>query len=122
MKDVIVRELYRNVPTDVVPDVRVRGWIRTKRESKTFAFLVINDGSFFENLQIVVEESAVNNYAEAVKRATVGASIGTVTGYGHGVGMSQYGANVMAKQGSDYTGILSHYYPGTELVIAMIEQ
>lgn len=39
----------------------------------------------------------------------------TVTGYGHGVGMSQYGANVMAKNGTDYTQILAHYYPGTRL-------
>lgn len=38
-----------------------------------------------------------------------------VTGYGHGVGMSQYGANVMAKDGSSYREILAHYYPGTEL-------
>ena len=40
----------------------------------------------------------------------------TVTGSGHGAGMSQYGANIMAKNGSDYTEILAHYYPGTELV------
>ena len=40
----------------------------------------------------------------------------TVTGFGHGVGMSQYGANVMAAQGADYRAILAHYYPGTELV------
>lgn len=39
----------------------------------------------------------------------------TVTGYGHGVGMSQYGANVLAKDGKDYREILAHYYPGTEL-------
>ena len=39
----------------------------------------------------------------------------TVTGFGHGVGMSQYGANVMAAQGADYRTILAHYYPGTEL-------
>lgn len=39
----------------------------------------------------------------------------TVTGYGHGVGMSQYGANVMAKSGAGYRDILAHYYPGTEL-------
>ena len=38
-----------------------------------------------------------------------------VTGYGHGVGMSQYGANAMAKEGKRYTDILSHYYPGTTL-------
>ena len=40
----------------------------------------------------------------------------TVTGNGHGVGMSQYGANVMAAQGADYRQILAHYYPGTLLV------
>ncbi len=39
----------------------------------------------------------------------------SVTGYGHGVGMSQYGANAMAKQGKTYKEILSHYYPGTSL-------
>ena len=35
-----------------------------------------------------------------------------VTGYGHGVGMSQYGANAMAKKGKTYKEILSHYYQG----------
>ena len=39
----------------------------------------------------------------------------TVTGYGHGVGMSQYGAEVMAASGADYREILAHYYPGTAL-------
>jgi len=36
----------------------------------------------------------------------------TTTGYGHGVGMSQYGANVMAKSGSTWREILAAYYPG----------
>ena len=40
----------------------------------------------------------------------------TVTGSGHGVGMSQYGAEVMAQNGADYREILAHYYPGTTLV------
>lgn len=38
-----------------------------------------------------------------------------VTGYGHGVGMSQYGANTMASEGYDYRQILTHYYSGTEI-------
>jgi len=42
----------------------------------------------------------------------------TVTGSGHGVGMSQYGANVMARSGADWKAILAHYYPGTALVNA----
>ena len=36
-----------------------------------------------------------------------------VTGYGHGVGMSQYGANTMALEGYSYKDILTHYYSGT---------
>ncbi len=39
----------------------------------------------------------------------------TVKGYGHGVGMSQYGANYMAQQGSNYKEILFHYYTGANL-------
>lgn len=39
----------------------------------------------------------------------------TSTGYGHGVGMSQYGANVMASEGADFREILENYYPGTQL-------
>ncbi|MEG2989367.1 MAG: stage II sporulation protein D, partial [Oscillospiraceae bacterium] len=35
--------------------------------------------------------------------------------YGHGVGMSQYGANVMAKNGAGYEEILKHYYTGVEV-------
>lgn len=38
-----------------------------------------------------------------------------VTGYGHGVGLSQYGANQMAKSGSDYREILTHYYTGVKI-------
>ena len=37
----------------------------------------------------------------------------TCLGYGHGVGMSQYGADFMARQGSGCKEILEHYYPGS---------
>ena len=39
----------------------------------------------------------------------------SVTGFGHGVGMSQYGANAMAAQGKTYVEILEHYYTGVEV-------
>ena len=39
----------------------------------------------------------------------------TTTGYGHGVGMSQYGANGMAKEGYTYEQILTYYYTGTKI-------
>ena len=38
-----------------------------------------------------------------------------MTGYGHGVGMSQYGANALAKEGKTYEEILTWYYTGIEL-------
>ena len=40
----------------------------------------------------------------------------TCKGYGHGVGMSQYGADYMARQGFSWQEILQHYYPATEIV------
>ena len=39
----------------------------------------------------------------------------TTKGYGHGVGMSQVGANAMAKEGKNYEEILTHYYTGVTL-------
>lgn len=44
-----------------------------------------------------------------------GVFVFTVHGYGHGVGMSQYGANCMALEGSTFDQILAHYYPGAAL-------
>ena len=37
-------------------------------------------------------------------------------GYGHGVGMSQWGAHGLAEQGADFRSILQHYYRGAEVV------
>lgn len=42
----------------------------------------------------------------------------TTRGFGHGVGMSQYGANGMAADGKDYQEIVKHYYQGVEVTNA----
>ena len=39
----------------------------------------------------------------------------TTKGYGHGVGLSQWGAKALAEQGWTYEAILTHYFPGTQL-------
>ena len=39
----------------------------------------------------------------------------TTRGYGHGVGLSQWGAKALAEQGWTYEAILTHYFPGTQL-------
>ncbi|MDQ4030352.1 MAG: hypothetical protein M3168_04865, partial [Actinomycetota bacterium] len=43
-------------------------------------------------------------------------------GWGHGVGMSQYGALGLAREGWTYAQILAHYYPGTQLAEAEVRQ
>ena len=61
--------------------------------------------------------SKLNLRSTCFMMSTVGDRITVTTkGYGHRVGMSQYGADAMALQGSRYTEILSHYYRGTELI------
>lgn len=40
-----------------------------------------------------------------------------VTGHGHGVGLSQYGADAMAEAGADYREILTHYYTGVTVAV-----
>lgn len=52
------------------------------------------------------------NFTVSVQGTTV---LFTTDGYGHGVGMSQWGANGMAQAGYDYTAILKHYYSGVEI-------
>jgi len=55
------------------PDILVQGWVRTRRDSKTFSFLELNDGSSLRNLQIIVKDT-LPNYAD-VQRLITGASI-----------------------------------------------
>ena len=57
--------------------IKIGGWVRTIRDSKTFGFIELNDGTFFKNLQIVFDES-LDNFKEIAK-LTVGSSV-TVTG------------------------------------------
>ena len=80
MAQVLVRTLYASVPEQDVQGITVSGWVRTTRESKSFAFVEVNDGSYFKNLQVIVSEDALaNNYRDVVKSLTVGAAI-EVTG------------------------------------------
>jgi len=52
----------------------IAGWIRTKRGSKTFSFLEINDGSCLKNMQVVVDNS-LENYIAEVEKLTTGSSV-----------------------------------------------
>ena len=72
MEKVLVRQLFRQTPADGA-HLLVSGWVRTVRDSKAFAFIELNDGSFFKNLQIVLDES-VPDFREVVK-VTLGSAI-----------------------------------------------
>jgi asparaginyl-tRNA synthetase len=71
-----VRQLFRETPADQA-EVTVSGWVRTVRDSKAFAFIALNDGTFFKPVQIVCEEN-LDNFKDVVK-ITLGSAI-EVTG------------------------------------------
>ena len=72
-----IRELYKNREAYLDQKVTVGGWIRSIRDSKTFGFIVVNDGTFFEPLQVVYHDK-MDNFAE-VSKLNVGTAV-IVTG------------------------------------------
>ena len=76
-KLVNVREIFRNRDEYLDKEIKIGGWVRSIRDSKTFGFIVLNDGTFFEPIQIVYSD-ALSNFAEICK-TNVGAAL-IVTG------------------------------------------
>ena len=70
MRSLIKHVLRRNAPAT---DIHVAGWVRTRRDAKTFAFLELNDGTCLDNLQIVAD-AGIPGYTVLAK-ITTGASI-----------------------------------------------
>ncbi len=70
-----IRELYRSedIKSYFGKEIKIGGWIRTVRDNKNFAFVELNDGSFFKSLQVVVDGS-LENFGSVVKLG-VGSSI-----------------------------------------------
>ncbi|MBU5270246.1 asparagine--tRNA ligase [Clostridium cochlearium] len=60
MKKILIKQLYREKEKFINKEITVAGWIRTERTSKNFGFIELNDGSFFKNLQIVIDTSLDN--------------------------------------------------------------
>ena len=72
-----IRDLYREREKYAGQRVTVGGWIRSNRDSKTFGFMVLNDGTFFETLQVVYSDR-LENFADLTK-LNVGSAV-VVTG------------------------------------------
>lgn len=69
----IVSLLAADKPTS---EVLVKGWVRTRRDSKDFSFIEINDGSCLKNIQVIANNN-LNNYEE-IKKITTGSSLAVV--------------------------------------------
>ena len=77
MDFVTVKQLYREREAYLDREVTVGGWVRSVRDSKTFGFLVLHDGTFFETLQVVYSDQ-LENFAQ-ISKLNVGSAV-IVTG------------------------------------------
>lgn len=73
MKDITVRSLYKETEKYVDKQITIEGWVKTVRDSKTFGFIELNDGTFFKNVQIVFTDK-LENFDE-VKKLTLSSAI-----------------------------------------------
>ncbi len=73
MKLTTVKEIYKEREKYLDKEVTVGGWVRSVRDSKTFGFIVLHDGSFFETLQVVYHDT-MDNFAE-ISKLNVGAAV-----------------------------------------------
>jgi asparaginyl-tRNA synthetase len=66
METIAIREIFKDAKGFLNRSVRVCGWVKTIRDQKTFGFIELNDGTYFKNLQVVIDES-LPNFNEIVK-------------------------------------------------------
>lgn len=88
--------------------------IKIEKTSRAGTVLSVKIGTEHFSGEEVRNAFSLRSAAFTVK-ASKNALTFTVLGYGHGVGLSQYGANYMAKNGSDFEEILKHYYKGAQI-------
>ena len=67
MKEILLRELFRNAAEYADQEVLIQGWVRNNRSSNKFGFIELNDGSFFKSVQVVYEEEFLDNFEEISK-------------------------------------------------------
>ena len=77
MELISVRELFKNTAAYADKEVTVGGWVRNRRPSKQFGFIVLNDGTYFTPVQVVYTDS-IENFQE-ISKINIGAAL-VVTG------------------------------------------
>ncbi len=111
-------EQIKGILTEAYPDLTLSGdtrsWFQIISRSPSGYVLTLQAG----NLQISGKDLRTLLGLRSTNftiTAQTNSFLFTTKGYGHGVGLSQYGADYMARQGSGYEEILLHYYTGTQL-------
>ncbi len=61
-----IKDIFKDAKGLLNQSIRVCGWVKTIRDQKTFGFIELNDGTYFKNLQVVIEEG-LPNFSEVVK-------------------------------------------------------
>jgi len=74
MDRVTIKEIFADPQKYGGKEITVAGWVRTIRSSNAFGFVELNDGSYFGNLQVVVENEKLGNYSEITSQ-NVGAAL-----------------------------------------------
>ena len=73
MKFISIKDLFKNREEYIGKEIEVCGWVRSIRDSKTFGFIVLSDGTYFETLQVVYSDT-IGNFAE-ISKLNVGAAL-----------------------------------------------
>ncbi|MBQ3192705.1 MAG: asparagine--tRNA ligase [Oscillospiraceae bacterium] len=73
MNLITVRDLFKNTEKYVDQEIEIGGWVRNKRPSKQFGFIVLNDGTYFTPVQVVYNDS-IENFQE-ISKINVGAAL-----------------------------------------------
>ena len=73
MQLISVRELFKNTQKYVDQEIEIGGWVRNKRPSKQFGFIVLNDGTYFTPVQVVYNDSIAN--FQEISKINVGAAL-----------------------------------------------
>ena len=73
MELISVRELFKNTAAYAGKEIEVGGWVKNRRASKQFGFIVLNDGTFFSPVQVVYTD-ALENFQDITK-INIGAAL-----------------------------------------------
>ena len=73
MELISVRELFKNTAAYAGKEIEIGGWVRNRRPSKQFGFIVLNDGTYFTPVQVVYNDSLAN--FQEISKINIGAAL-----------------------------------------------